>query len=38
MKAAQRPIAFVALRDEVFATRVPMRVVPKNGNFGADVM
>ena len=38
MKILERPIAFVAFRDKIFAARVPVRVGPENRDFRADVM
>src|SRR6058998_1891195 len=38
MKTAQRPVAFVALRDEILAARVPVRVGAEDWDFRTDVM
>jgi hypothetical protein len=38
VKATQRPIAFVAFRNKIFAARIPMRIASENRNFCTDVM
>ena len=38
LKAAQRPVAFVAFCNKIFAERIPMRVASENRNFRTDVM